>query len=95
MLIYSLVKTINIFLKYKFICILFPTFNLNNPRPSRDNIPKKEMCSYSQYTVNGIKRTLSCWERKLGITDFSLIKYEQEFGHDKTRDYLKELVNKK
>lgn len=70
-------------------------FNLNNPRPTRDNIPKKEMCSYSQYTVNGIKRTLSCWERKLGITDFSLIKYEQEFGHDKTRDYLKELVNKK
>lgn len=70
-------------------------FNLNNPRPTHDNIPKKEMCSYSQYTVNGIKRTLSCWERKLGITDFSLIKYEQEFGHDKTRDYLKELVNKK
>lgn len=70
-------------------------FNLNSPRPTRDNIPKKEMCSYSQYTVNGIKRTLSCWERKLEITDFSLIKYEQEFGHDKTRDYLKELVNKK
>lgn len=58
-------------------------------------MPKKEMCSYSQYTVNGIKRTLSCWERKLEITDFSLIKYEQEFGHDKTRDYLKELANKK
>lgn len=70
-------------------------FNLNSPRPTRENLPKKEMCSYSQYTINGIKRTLSCWERKLGINDFSLIKYEQEFGHDETREHLKKLINQK
>lgn len=35
------------------------------------------------------------WENKLGIVDFSLIKYEQEHSHEETREYLKLLIKEK
>lgn len=71
-------------------------YGLNSPFPTRENMPHKEgFFSRSQYTANGIKRTLSCWENKLGITDFALVRYEQEHSHEETRELLRKLVKER
>ena len=69
-------------------------YNLPFPQPTSENVIQK-LHSTSQYTINKTKRTLSCWENKLGIIDSSLVKYEQEHSHEETREYLKLLIEEK